>query len=134
MPIIEHSLDVPGLPPASAYAYAVTVTGRLAFLAGQVASDADDRVVGPGDIAAQTEQALVNLYAVIRSLGADWADVVRFNWYVLDAMQVQTVRDVRDRVIGPNAGPPPASTLVQVGALAGPEWLVEVDAVVALPE
>jgi enamine deaminase RidA (YjgF/YER057c/UK114 family) len=134
MPVIAHSMDVPGLPPASRYAYAVTVTGRLAFLAGQVASDAADQVVGPGDIAAQTEQALVNLYAVIRSLGAGWSDVVRFNWYLLDATQVQTVRDVRDRVMGPNAGPPPASTLVQVGALAGPEWLIEVDAVVALPE
>ena len=68
-------------------------------------------------------------------MACDWADVVRFSWYVLDATDVQVIRDVRDEVIGPAlAGRAnPASTLVQVAALFRPEFLVEVDAVVALP-
>lgn len=113
----------------------MTVSGRLAFIAGQVALDASGRLVGPGDLAAQTGQALNNLHAVLRSVGADWADVVRFTWYVVDASQVQVIRDVRDAhiraVLGHRSNP--ASTLVQVAALFKPEFLVEVDAVASLP-
>jgi enamine deaminase RidA (YjgF/YER057c/UK114 family) len=49
---------------------------------------------------------------------------------------VLTIREVRDRLIRPALGdrPNPASTLVQVAALFRPEFLVEVDAVVALPD
>jgi len=133
MPINARVTDVAGLPPATRYAYAVTVTGRLAFLAGQVATDAVGDLVGPDDLAAQTEQSLRNLHAVIRELGADWADVVRLNWYLTDASQVAVLRETRERVMGA-AGPLPASTLIQVGALFAPGFLVEVDAVVALAD
>jgi enamine deaminase RidA (YjgF/YER057c/UK114 family) len=111
------------------------VSGRLAFVSGQIALDAEGRVVGPGDLAAQTRQSLGNLHRILRALGADWPDVARFGWYVVDATQVQTIRDVRDEVIRPALGdlPNPASTLVQVAALFRPEFLVEVEAVVAIP-
>ena len=81
-------------------------------------------------------QTLTNLGRVLASLGVDWRHVVRLNWYLLDASQVQLVRAVRDEVIGPALGddPPPASTLVQVAGLFRPEFLVEVDAVVSLPD
>lgn len=136
MPVIDRLNDVPDVAPGRGYSHAVTVTGKLAFVAGQVGWDAAGQVVGAGDLAAQTEQALRNLHAVLRSLGADWQDVVRFNWYVLDASAAQTVREVRDRFLGPalGGGLNPASTLVQVAALVRPELLIEVDAVVALPE
>jgi enamine deaminase RidA (YjgF/YER057c/UK114 family) len=67
--------------------------------------------------------------------GADWPDVARFTWYVSDATAAQTIRDVRDELIRPSLGdrPKPASTLVQVAALVGPEFLIEVDAVAAVP-
>ncbi|WP_117209571.1 RidA family protein [Allorhizocola rhizosphaerae] len=131
MPIVERVTDVAGLMPSARYAHAVTVTGRLAFVAGQVAMDAEGNLVGKGDLAAQTEQCLANLHRIITSLGGDWSDVVRLNWYVVDAGQVQVIRDVRARVMA--GAPNPASTLIQVAALFQPEFLVEVDAVVALP-
>jgi len=136
MPILDRLTEAPDLAPGPGYSHAVTVTGRLAFVAGEVAFDAEGQLVGPGDLAAQTEQALANLHRVIRALGADWPDVVRFGWYVVDASQVLTIREVRDRLIRPALGdrPNPASTLVQVAALFRPEFLVEVDAVVALPD
>jgi enamine deaminase RidA (YjgF/YER057c/UK114 family) len=135
VPIHDRITTVPGNAPGFGFAHAVTVSGPLAFISGQIALDEDGDVVGPGDLAAQTAQALRNLYRVIRSVGADWPDVIRFSWYVVDASQVQTIRDVRDQVIRPALGdrPNPASTLVQVAALFRPEFLVEVDAVVALP-
>lgn len=135
MPIADRLTSVPNVAPPPGFAHAVTVSGRLAFVSGQVALDADGQLVGPGDLAAQTAQALRNMNAILHSLSADWPDVVRFGWYLLDAGSVQVIRDVRDEFIRPPLGerPNPASTLVQVAALFRPGFLVEVDAVVALP-
>lgn len=136
MPVLHRLTEVDGVAPGPGYAHAVTVTGRLAFIAGQVAFDAEGALVGAGDLGAQTTQALTNLGGVLAALGADWPDVARLNWYLVDATQVQQVRDARDAVLRPVLGdqPNPASTLVQVAALFRPEFLVEVDAVVALPD
>jgi enamine deaminase RidA (YjgF/YER057c/UK114 family) len=136
MAIVDRLTQAPGLAPGPGYSHAVTVTGRLAFVSGQVAIDADGRLVGPGDLAKQTEQALANLGRVLTELGADWPDVARFGWFVLDTREIQVIRDVRDAVIRPSLGdrPNPASTLVQVAALFKPGFLVEVEAVVALPD
>lgn len=135
MPIVDRLTEVPGNAPGFGFAHAVTATGRLAFVSGQIALDADGNLVGAGDLAAQTRRSLENLHRVLLSLGADWADVVKFTWFLVDASQVQIVRDVRDRIIRPELGdrPNPASSLVQVAALFRPEFLVEVEAVVALP-
>jgi enamine deaminase RidA (YjgF/YER057c/UK114 family) len=135
VPILDRLASVPNVAPGPGFAHAVTVTGKLAFVSGQVALGADGQVVGAGDLAAQTAQALRNLRGILNELGAGWPDVVRFSWYVLDAGSVQVIRDVRDEFIGPSLGdrPSPASTLVQVAALFRPELLVEVDAVVAVP-
>jgi enamine deaminase RidA (YjgF/YER057c/UK114 family) len=135
VPILDRLTSVPNVAPGPGFAHAVTVTGKLAFVSGQVALGADGQVVGAGDLAAQTAQALRNLRGILNALGAGWPDVVRFSWYVLDAGSVQVVRDVRDELIRPSLGdrPGPASTLVQVAALVRPEFLVEVDAVVAVP-
>ncbi|HEX7302269.1 RidA family protein [Lentzea sp.] len=136
MPAHERLTELPALPNTPGYAHAVAVSGKLAFVSGQVAVDAEGHVVGVDDLAAQTRQALSNLHHVISRFGADWSDVVKFTWFVLDASEVQTIRDVRDEILRPALGEVhnPASTLVQVAALFGPEFLVEVEAVVAIPE
>jgi enamine deaminase RidA (YjgF/YER057c/UK114 family) len=135
VPIHDHLTAVADLAGNPGYAHAVTASGRLAFVSGQVAVDAGGTPVGV-DMAAQTRQALGNLHRVLRSLGADWPDVVRFNWYVTDVADIQAVRDVRDELMRPALGdrPNPASSLVRVAGLYLPELLIEVDAVVSVPE
>ena len=135
MPGEERLTQLPALPTTPGYAHAVTVTGKLAFISGQVAVDAAGCVVGVDDLAAQTRQALSNLHHAIENLGAVWSDVIKFTWFMLDAREVQTIRDVRDEILRPALGEVhnPASTLVQVAALFGPDFLVEVEAVVAIP-
>jgi enamine deaminase RidA (YjgF/YER057c/UK114 family) len=136
VPVARRLTSVPEVAAGPGYAHAVTASGRLAFVSGQVGLDGDGLLVGAGDLAAQTAQALRNLQAILGALDADWPDVVRLGWYVLDASSVQVIRDVRDEFIRPALGdrPNPASTLVQVAALVRPEFLVEVEAVVALPD
>ena len=65
MPAQERLTELPGLPTTPGYAHAVTVTGTLAFISGQVAVDAQGCAVGVDDLAAQTRQALSNLHHVI---------------------------------------------------------------------
>lgn len=133
MPIINRLTDVPH--PAR-YSHAVVATGRLAFVAGQVALDPEGQLIGEDDLAEQTAQALRNLETVLGELGAGWSDVARLNWYLVDVTAIQTIRDELEKVLRPalGEGNRPASTLIQAAALFRPDVLVEVDAVVALPD
>ncbi|SMD18453.1 RidA family protein [Kibdelosporangium aridum] len=135
MPIHDRINDVAGNAPGFGYAHAVTTSGRLAFVSGQVALDENGQLVGQDNLAAQTRQALRNLENVLKQLGATWADVVRFNWYMVDTSELPIVREIRDEFIRPVLGdrPNPASTLIQVAGLFRPECLIEVDAVVSIP-
>jgi enamine deaminase RidA (YjgF/YER057c/UK114 family) len=136
VPIHDRITSADGLAPGTGYSHAVVTSGKLAFIAGQVSVDATGALVGANDLKAQATQALGNLQRVLSALDANWGDVVRFGWYVLDATQVQVIREARDAVLRPALGdqPNPASTLIQVASLFRPEFLVEVDAVVALPD
>jgi enamine deaminase RidA (YjgF/YER057c/UK114 family) len=135
MPITQRLTEVSGVLANAGYAHAVTVSGRLAFVSGQVALDESGNIVGEGDVAAQTRQCLRNLEAILSGLGATWADVARFNWYLVNIESLQAVRDVRDEFLRPVLGDAhnPASSLIQVAGLFRTECLIEVDVVVALP-
>ena len=135
VPVHDRLAVIPGVAPGTGYSHAVITSGRLAFIAGQIGVDTDGQLVGSGDLAAQTRQALQNMQNILAALGAGWSDVVRLGWYVTDIANLQTIRDVREEFLRPALGdqPNPASTLVQVASLFRPEFLVEVEAVVALP-
>ncbi|HEX2331056.1 MAG TPA: RidA family protein [Candidatus Angelobacter sp.] len=123
-----------GLAPGTGYSHVVvTSPGKLVFIAGQVARDAKGNLVGKDDLKAQTDQVFANLKAALASTGATFNDVVKINWYVKSykAEYLPVLREVRDRYI--NKTNPPASTLIGVAALANDDYLLEVEAVAALP-
>jgi enamine deaminase RidA (YjgF/YER057c/UK114 family) len=75
-------INPPQLAPPRGYNHGIVTTGgRLLFLAGQDAGDADGRIV-PGGLVAQFEQVLRNLQAVVLAAGGDMADIVKLNLYV----------------------------------------------------
>ncbi len=117
------------LHPTPGYTHVVVGAG-LAFISGQVALDRDRRLVGRGDVEAQAVQVFANLELALAEAGAALADVLRLNTYVTDAAFVAAFRTVRDRIL---PTPQPASTLVVVAALADADWLIEIEAVAALP-
>lgn len=123
-----------GLAPGTGYSHVVvTSPGKLVFIAGQVARDAKGNLVGKDDLKAQTDQVFANLKAALASTGATFNDVVKINWYVKSykAEYLPVLREVRDRYI--NKTNPPASTLVGVASLANDDYMLEVEAVAALP-
>ena len=81
-----HDLVNPaGLPQPSGFNHAVVSGGgRIVWLAGQTALDADGLIVAPGDILAQFEQALRNLLTVLGSAGGHPEHLVIMTVYCLD--------------------------------------------------
>ena len=101
--------------------------GRTLYISGQISVDSSGKVVGSGDFTAQVKQVFANLKARLDEAGASFDDVVKLNFYLMDASNLQIVRDIRDTYV--NRENPPASTLVVVKQLVRPELLVEVDAI-----
>jgi enamine deaminase RidA (YjgF/YER057c/UK114 family) len=101
--------------------------GRTLYISGQIAVDSSGNVVGSGDFNAQVKHVFANLKARLDEAGASFNDVVKLNFYLVDADNLQIVRDIRDAYV--NREHPPASTLVVVKQLVRPDLLVEVDAI-----
>ena len=115
-------------PPRGAYSHGVRA-GNLLFVAGQVARDGEGRTVGIGNAEAQAEQAMKNIAAILEAAGATFDNVVKLNVYLTNMEDREAVGRVRRRFM---REPFPASTSVQVVALAEPELLVEIEAVAAV--
>jgi 2-iminobutanoate/2-iminopropanoate deaminase len=106
------------------YSQAVRANGMI-FLSGQIALDPRTGELVPGDVAAQTEQVMENLGAVLRAAGSDFSRVVRTTIYLVNLGDFQVVNAVYGKRF-PNA--PPARATVQVAALPRGAR-VEIDAI-----
>ena len=100
--------------------------GDLVFVSGQAALDLQGNIVGVGDFDAQAEQAFANLQAVLTAAGSGLDKLIKVNIYVTDMANFELVVAVRERYLSP---PWPADTLVEVGALALPELMIEIEGV-----
>ncbi|HEX8858706.1 MAG TPA: RidA family protein [Actinomycetes bacterium] len=136
--------DAPGTPPTvnfinpgtmhrpMGYSHVAEVPpGRLVYISGQVALDPAGELVGPQDLRAQARQVFENLRAALAAVGAGFDQVVKLNYYLVDASQLPVVREVRDQYLDPRRLP--ASTAVEVRRLFREDVLIEVEAVAALP-
>ena len=120
-----------GMSKPTGYAHVVEVIGpaKIVYLAGQVASGPDGKIVGDGDMKAQTEQVFKNLETALAAAGATFKDVVKMTTYIIDMSQSQVIREVRARYFGDTA---PASTLIGVPALANPAYMLEIEVIAAV--
>lgn len=124
-------INPPGLTRPSGYTHVVVSSdGRTAYIAGQVAFDSVGQVVGPGDFRAQAAQVFSNLGRALASVGATFGDVMKTTTYITDVRNLGMLREARARYF--DSARPPANTLIPVGALARPELLLEIEAVVEI--
>ena len=101
--------------------------GRLVFVSGQVARDANGQLVGKDDIKAQTRKTLENVQAVLAESGATMEDVVKVTVFVTDlGEQFAAIHEVRSEFFKSDY---PASTLVEIKSLVDKEMLIEIEAV-----
>ncbi len=104
--------------------------GNLVWISGMTASDAQRRIVGVGDIAAQARFIYGKMEALLRELGGSLANVVETVDYVTTLQDYERTAAVRREVFG---GPPfPAATGVVVAGLVRPDALIEIKATAVL--
>ncbi|MBZ6130402.1 MULTISPECIES: RidA family protein [Streptomyces] len=115
-----------GVAPAAQYSHVVLGTGRFVAVSGQLALDADGRVVGEGDAAAQARQVFENLRRCLASAGATFDDVVKLTYFVTDMAHMGAIRAARAAHLSDDRLP--AASAVQVGGLVRPEFLMEIEA------
>lgn len=114
--------------PAAVGPYSqATRIDQLVFTAGQIALSPDTgAMVGEGDVAAQTEQVLANLQAVLQAAGSDLTRVLKTTVYLTTMDHLAAMNEVYTRWFSP--GPFPGRTCIAVCALPK-GGLVEIEAI-----
>ena len=105
--------------------------GNTVYLRGQVGTDFEGNLVGPGDPRAQAEQAMKNVRQLLEESGSDLSHIVKTTTYITDPRFREPVyREVGKWLEGVY----PVSTGLVVAGLAQPEWLMEIDVIAVIPD
>ncbi len=121
-------ISTPKVAPLPAPFSMATKAGNMVFVAGITAMGTDGKLVGPGDIRAQTRQALESIKALVEAAGGSLMDVTKTTVYITDFANYAGMNEVY-REYFPNE--PPARATLRVG-LVREEMLVEIDAIAVI--
>lgn len=118
------------VPPYGAYSHAAVVSApaRLLFTSGQVGETRDGEL--PETVEEQYRLALTSIANTLAGNGATPANIVKLTTYLVEPIAPATMRAIRDEVFGDIK---PAATMIPLPRLAAPGYLVEIEAVAALP-
>jgi enamine deaminase RidA (YjgF/YER057c/UK114 family) len=130
MPTIEK-FSAPGLFDPATYSQGIKVTQAqtILFLSGQVAYTADGSPAFRGDFKAQARGAYEAIKTLVESQGGTMASIVKITTYVTDMRYRVDLAPIREEFFGKKG---PASTLVEIPALAHPDWMIEIEAIAVI--
>ena len=128
MTVTRH--NIPGQQPPPMSCHATAARGTIVHISGLVGSDATGAIV-EGGLAAQAEQAILNVLTALGSAGASADDLVKTTFYVVDwdpsKMEALAIGGMAAQAKVPF--PDAALTLIGVQSLFSPEMLIEIEAV-----
>lgn len=127
----KEYLNPDELFPSLPYGFSQVVTsqgGKLVFMSGQVAWDADMRLLGGMDLQAQAMHSLRNVERAVQAAGGSLQDVVSLRIYIVDYKldESESIQAALKTIFPTHRAP--ASTWIGVRALAHPDFLVEIEA------
>lgn len=133
----KQHLNPPELFSGLKYGFSQVVAsegGRTVYVSGQVAWDAEQQVIDPGDLRAQTWQSLRNLQTALQAAGGALSDVVALRIYIVQS-EIGDTRAISEglKEFFPSESAP-ASTWIGVASLADPDFLIEIEAVAVIEE
>jgi enamine deaminase RidA (YjgF/YER057c/UK114 family) len=108
--------------PIIGYSRLVKVGGHI-FISGTTGSGSDGKVTG--DTYAQTKQAIKNIEAALKQVGAGLNDIVRTRIYCTDISQWELIGKAHGEFFSEIR---PATAMVEVSKLISPEMLIEIEA------
>jgi 2-iminobutanoate/2-iminopropanoate deaminase len=130
MPTIENFCTTGVFdPPTYSQGVKVTQGQTILFLSGQVAYTPDGGVAYRGDFKGQARGAYEAIKALVESQGGTMRNIVKITTFVTDMRYRLDLAPVREEFFGKKG---PASTLVEISALAHPDWMIEIEAVAVL--
>ena len=121
----------PGVFDPATYSQGIKVSQAqtILFLSGQVAYTPDGGVAFRGDFKAQARGAYEAIKALVESQGGTMASIVKITTYVTDMHYRVDLAPIREEFFGKKG---PASTLVEISALAHPDWMIEIEAIAVI--
>jgi len=118
--------------PAGDYSQGLKVKGgTLVIISGQVAWDTEGKLVGPGDLKAQTHQVFKNLQNMLAAAGATFKDAIKLTIFLKNREDFAVFKEIRAQYL---MQPYPPTTLLVVKDLAREEWLLEVEVMAMVEE
>jgi enamine deaminase RidA (YjgF/YER057c/UK114 family) len=124
---IKRTKTFSGTPwePQVGYARAVQV-GETVYVSGTTGTDPSGKVLAPGDLYAQTVQAIRNIESALQRLGLGLEHVVRTRIYLTQIDRWEEAAKAHVEFFGQVH---PATSLIGISRLVDPEMLVEVEAI-----
>lgn len=129
-----RKLQPPGWLEPKGYANGIKARGALIFVGGQIGWNAQQQFESD-DFIAQTQQALINIAAILKAGGAGPEHMVRMTWYVTNrneyATRLKELGAVYREVMGKNF---PAMTCVEVSGLVEDRAQIEIEVTAVIPD
>ncbi len=126
-------LNPAGWKRPKGYSNAISASGRMVFVAGQVGWDSNE-VFQTDDLVGQVRQSLTNIVAILAEAGAKPEHIVRMNWYLEDKEEYNArlgeIGEVYRDLIGRHF---PAMTALQVAGFVEVGAKVEIEVTAMLP-
>ena len=121
----------PGVFDPATYSQGIKVTQAhtILFLSGQVAYTPEGGVAYRGDFKAQARGAYEAIKALVEAQGGTMANVIKITTYLTDMHYRVDLAPIREEFFGKKG---PASTLIEISALAHPDWMIEIEAIAVL--
>lgn len=116
--------------PVGPYNQAIATSGQMLFLAGQIPLEPQSgKIVGEGDITAQTQQVMTNIEAILTEAGANWNNVVKTSVFLTDLANFGAMNQVYAEYFEEKTAP--ARACVEVSRLPK-DVLVEIECIAVI--